>query len=135
MKASIGAACSNNASRNCHPVDGSNASAPSDKAAWENIQNATNGKDLSGGGNMFCVGNEDCAVVHSCREIVNARHPAGRVRERVTPLTTSGTATLNGTTVYFYHDSGMVIVLLTNIFLNKERWPDWFLHLFWRSFS
>ncbi|EOT5623894.1 RHS repeat-associated core domain-containing protein, partial [Escherichia coli] len=105
MKASIGAACSrNNASRNCHPVDGSNASAPSDKAAWENIQNATNGKDLSGGGNMFCVGNEDCAVVHSCREIVNARHPAGRVRERVTPLTTSGTATLNGTTVYFYND-------------------------------
>lgn len=105
MKASIGAACSkNNASKNCHPVDGSNASAPSDKAAWKNIQDAKNGKDLSGGGNMFCVGNENCAIVHRCREVVNDRHPAGRVRERITPLTTSGTATLNGTTVYFYND-------------------------------
>ncbi|HCL5221499.1 TPA: hypothetical protein N2F65_003625 [Salmonella enterica] len=105
MKASIGAACSkNNASRNCHPKDGSNASAPSDRAAWENIQNANNSTDLSGGGNMFCVGNENCTVVHSCREVVNTLHPDGRVRERITPLTTSGTATLNGTTVYFYND-------------------------------
>lgn len=86
--------------------------------------NATNGKDLSGGGNMFCVGNEDCAVVHSCREIVNARHPAGRVRERVTPLTTSEQQRSMEQQFTFIMIPGMVIVLLTNIFLNKERWPD-----------
>ena len=99
-KASIGAACSHGNECNCE--DGSAATAPADQHAWRNITAANGGADQSGGGNFMCVGSENCWFVHSC-EACNGHGGHGR-QERGANLATSGTATVNGHTLYFYND-------------------------------
>jgi len=72
-----------------------------DTAAWENIKNATDGKDQSGGGNFMCVGTQNCWFVTKCYKCVGG----AKVRvSRPTPLTPSGTVRVGRGTVYFYKD-------------------------------
>ncbi|HZX74463.1 MAG TPA: DUF4157 domain-containing protein, partial [Cyclobacteriaceae bacterium] len=78
-KASIGAACSRGQSCNC--VNGSNASADGNKAAWTNITTASGGTDQSNGGNFMCVGSEACGFVHQCRPIYQKGQPVPPKRE------------------------------------------------------
>jgi RHS repeat-associated protein len=97
-KASIIAACSRNP-YGCYnkPTPGPNA-ARGDRAAWQNIVNATGGTDRSGGGNYICVGSQECSVVHECN---NSR---GETVERPCRLQPTGTVTIGGITIYFYSD-------------------------------
>jgi hypothetical protein len=69
-----------------------------DKTAWNNIVNAGNGKDLSGGANYMCTGSQNCVIVHQCKNTKGVMVP------RIKTLDPSGTVTLNGYTTYFYND-------------------------------
>jgi hypothetical protein len=83
----------------CSCVDGSNATAPGDQAAWRNISAAT-GSDRSAGAAFMCVGTEGCWFVHSCRGCTDGR-PQNRAR--TTALTAAGTTNVTGKgTLYFY---------------------------------
>jgi hypothetical protein len=98
-KASIGAVCVRNP---CLCIDGSRATAPADRAAWQNIVNATGGTDQTGGGNFMCVGTENCWFVRSCYRCINGRRT---LVNRTNNLTTSGTTAVTGKgTLYFYND-------------------------------
>jgi RHS repeat-associated protein len=97
-KSSIGAVCNGS---NCNNVDGSNATAPGDQAAWSNIVNANGGSDQSGGGNFMCVGSQDCWFVHmyyTCKNNQKVLVP------RTTPLQPSGQVNVGNHTIYFYSD-------------------------------
>jgi hypothetical protein len=99
-KASIGAACARNP---CNCVDGSNATAPGDQAAWSNIVAASGGTDHSGGGNFMCVGHQNCWFVHRCYHCENG-HRA--LTDRDSNLATSGSTAVTGHgTLYFYNDA------------------------------
>lgn len=99
-KESIGLACARNSNpKNCNCKDGSTATAKGDQDAWTNIQNATGGKDLTGGGNFMCVGHQRCGFVHTCADIKSGKRVA-----RTTNLAPSGKATINGHTIFFYDD-------------------------------
>jgi hypothetical protein len=102
-KASIDATCSRNTSPNpCNSRDGSNATAPADRAAWSNIVNAAGGADLSGGGSYMCVGTTNCVIVTQCKVCRNFR---AVMIPRPQPLAPSGTATVGNNTLYFYRDA------------------------------
>jgi hypothetical protein len=98
-KTSIAVAC---AARDCSAQDGSNASAPDDQAAWNNITNAEGGHDRTGGGTFMCVGTQHCWWVHSCYACQGSK----KVKvPRNPPLPPSGSVTLGGgNTLYFYND-------------------------------
>jgi RHS repeat-associated protein len=101
-KASIAAACGRNTNvANCKSVDGSNATAPADAAAWNNIVNANGGSDLTGGGDLMCVGTTGCWFVHAS---YTCRNHSKVLAERDNPLTPTGTVSVNGHTLYFYSD-------------------------------
>ena len=97
-KASIAAVCGRNG--NCADVDGSGATNPADRAAWQNIVNAS-GVDLSGGGNFMCVGTQGCWFVHRC---YTCRNRTRTLIDRTQPLQPSGTAAVGVHMLYFYND-------------------------------
>jgi RHS repeat-associated protein len=99
-KASIDAACTLNGG-GCNAKDGSGATDPISRAAWNNILNA-NGKDLSGGGNFMCVGGEGCWFVHGCYECLNGKKTFVERPKRLQP---SGTVKVGAHTLFFYEDS------------------------------
>ncbi|MFZ1082876.1 MAG: RHS repeat-associated core domain-containing protein [Candidatus Kryptoniota bacterium] len=96
-KASIAAVCARSVG-GCNSAQPGPHAAPGDEHAWQNIVNATGGTDRSGGGNFMCVGSQGCWFVHRCR------NKNGKMVDRKSCLTTSGTADLNGHTIYFYND-------------------------------
>jgi|GEM_PF-6653157 len=102
--ASTAAACKANGG-GCEYRDGSTYTAHWDKQAWNNIKNAVGGTDLSGGGNLMCVKDQLCLLVHSAR----IRTPSGsKMVKRAAPLTPSGTVTIIGSargdiTLYYYN--------------------------------
>lgn len=99
-KESIGQACGRNTgSKNCNCTDGSKATKKGDQDAWNNIVNASGGKDLTGGGNFMCVGHENCTFVHTCGDL-----KTGKPVKRAANLTPSGTVTIKGHTIFFYND-------------------------------
>jgi hypothetical protein len=98
--ASIEAACARNVDvRGCHCVDAPGEDAPPGRrAAWRNISSAA-GTDQSGDGNYFCVGRQNCMLVHQCSDV-----QTGRRRERRTRVSPSGTVAVSGKgTIYFYN--------------------------------
>ncbi len=98
-KASIGAACARNGG-GCNSVDGSGATDPIGKAAWNNINNAS-GSDQSGGGNFMCVGGQGCWFVHRCYGCLNGKKT---LMDRPQPLQPSGSVSVGKNTLYFYND-------------------------------
>jgi len=102
-KASINQACSSNPNPNpCNSVNGSSAVAPADQAAWRNILNASGGQDRTGGGEYMCVGNpQDCGYVNQCTTCQDCKP---HVIDRAQSLAPTGTVTIQGHTLYFYHD-------------------------------
>jgi RHS repeat-associated protein len=98
-KASIEAACTLNGG-GCNAVDGSGASNPISRAAWNNIVNA-NGKDESGGGNYMCVGGQGCWFVLGCWECMKGTKIFANRPKKLEP---SGSVEVGGHTVYFYKD-------------------------------
>jgi len=101
-KESIGSACSQG--NPCWSVDGSKATAPEDKAAWNNIVNATGGTVRSGGGSLMCVGSQGCWFVHSCYTCKNGKKVLVSRRTNLTPTGTTTVSGAGGGTLYFYSD-------------------------------
>jgi len=99
-KASINACCTRNGG-DCSSKDGSTATEPGDRAAWNNIVNATGGTDRSGGGNYMCVNTQRCKIVTKCYECCGNQK---RLRKRETPLQPTGTLSVGGCTLYIYDD-------------------------------
>jgi RHS repeat-associated protein len=99
-KASIAAACSRG--NQCASADGSNAKAPADRAAWNNILNAR-GNDLSGGGKYFCIvpSSSKCYDTH-CYKCECGKKI---LTERNFPLPYTGTVISAGKgAIHFYND-------------------------------
>ena len=90
-KESLASACTKNGG-GCAYVDGSK-SYGLDKQAWEAIQNATGGMDLSGGGNVVCIGDASCTLVHSAKTYING---SPQLVKRPSPLSLTGTVQLQG---------------------------------------
>lgn len=84
-------------------MDGSNSEGL-DRVAWKNIRAANGGKDLSGGGNVVCVGDGPCRLRDKARTYQNGK-PVWV--ERKHPLSETGHVTLTGAngskTIYFYN--------------------------------
>lgn len=87
----------------CASVDGSGATGH-DGHAWRNIRQAVGGRDLTGGGDLMCVGNGTCELVHSAYTWVNGRKT---LVKRPRPLPLTGKVTIRGSargdlTLHFY---------------------------------
>ncbi|MBL7879000.1 MAG: DUF4157 domain-containing protein [Chryseobacterium gambrini] len=102
VKSTIGSVCTQ---RNCHCVDGSNATEPGDQHAWQNIVNATGGNDLSNNANYMCVGSQNCGFVHQCQPVYQPGERRPAIRERTTNLQPVATLNINGHSLYFYRDT------------------------------
>ncbi len=105
-KASISACCSRtNTARTCGKLNGANLKNKNRKAAWKNITNASGGSDKTGGGEIMCVGHQNCELVQKCWKCCKG---GGRTLvKRSKPLSPTGTVTvkgMSGGTLYFYTD-------------------------------
>jgi RHS repeat-associated protein len=101
-KASIAAVCGRG--NPCNSVDGTYATTPEDRAAWNNIVNATGGEDQSNGGSLMCVGTENCWFVHRCYKCCGGKKT---LIDRGNNLQSCGTTIVlstRGGTLYFYND-------------------------------
>ena len=101
-RVSIAAVCSRGNS--CNSVDGSTAIAPGDRAAWNNIVNATGGADLSGGGTLMCVGTQNCWFVHRCYKCCGGTKKLVNRDTNLQPCGTAVVSSTRGGTLYFYDD-------------------------------
>ena len=110
---SLYAACQRNPNNDpCACVDGSQATATADKAAWRNILNNLNGLDRSNNAAYICVGTQGCRVVNKCLATPGSGYEAWVQRKyqlptvAQTPIGTQNVLPGQAGTVYYYVDPG-----------------------------